>query len=88
MATCGRSRTNGCVEIHRAGAAPRSADVQSLADLASSFEIVRTMRLIPIGPDPNPGAGRRVDRRRRCRSSCSSFARRLIVRAVETLLHI
>ena len=50
-----------------------SGDVQSLADLGNSFEVVRTMRVVPVttGSDPAAHGGDAGTRLRRwCSRSC------------------
>ena len=44
--TCASSTPNGCAAADEPFVG--SGDIQSLADLGNSYEVVRTMRLVPI----------------------------------------
>ena len=48
-ATCASTSANGCAEGHRrTSRCVGSADIQSLADLGNSFDVVKEMRWVPF----------------------------------------
>jgi hypothetical protein len=49
--TCASSIPSGCAAGGRRRAVGRQRDIQSLADLGNSFEVVRTMQIAPITRD-------------------------------------